>query len=369
MTTKTANTKHLTQTSLFEDICNESPIVNEDKNKQPKQDNTKPTKTDSTKETIQYISLIYHNHGYLDGLNLPDSLIAHRQKETIAKSAYFSNVLDGYQIPIEDALLSLKTNQEVFSSEVMQLISNYIKAWSLLKRTKPKELNIDLIQDLNKTLRENLQSNQTSITTNTRQSTTVLESLSDFLKDIQKNNEDPIIQSAAIYWFFHTTNPFNKTSNILGSLLSNYYLEIKGFRFCQLFAISESFLNQKKKYQEILHSSKQNEEDIPFINFYLKNIAQQLINLKHDILKLNRQDSLRSMIDPKIYKVLNKRHLKTLKKVIFDEEDFLNTKTYCKTNRCSDETARKDFNEMLALKLIEAVGEGRGRKYKLRINS
>jgi Fic family protein len=43
----------------------------------------------------------------------------------------------------------------------------------------------------------------------------------------------------------------------------------------------------------------------------------------------------------------------------------MTTKKYCKINRCSDETARKDFNGLVDLKVISPSGQGRSVKYIL----
>ena len=44
----------------------------------------------------------------------------------------------------------------------------------------------------------------------------------------------------------------------------------------------------------------------------------------------------------------------------------ITTKKYCKLCQCSDETARKDFNSLLNLGVIEKIGTGRTTGYILK---
>jgi Fic family protein len=52
---------------------------------------------------------------------------------------------------------------------------------------------------------------------------------------------------------------------------------------------------------------------------------------------------------------------------MLEHPEKMTTKKYCKLCVCSDETARKDFNKLLKVRIIEKIGKGRITGYILKL--
>ncbi len=75
---------------------------------------------------------------------------------------------------------------------------------------------------------------------------------------------------------------------------------------------------------------------------------------------------IRDLLSARVQATIDKKQVKALQWML-ENPEAMTTKKYCKLGRCSDETARKDFNRLIEIGLIEKIGEGRTTSYILKI--
>ena len=75
--------------------------------------------------------------------------------------------------------------------------------------------------------------------------------------------------------------------------------------------------------------------------------------------------NIRDILSQETQARLDKKQIKAVRWMLKHAEKMTNKK-YCRLNRCSDETARKDFNLLLKTGLVERIGRGRTTGYVLK---
>ena len=89
-------------------------------------------------------------------------------------------------------------------------------------------------------------------------------------------------------------------------------------------------------------------------------------NVQVEIEKETKARDIRDILSQKIQIKLDKKQVKALKWML-EHSEKMTTKKYCKLAKCSDETARKDFNRLLEAEIIQKIGRGRTTGYILKI--
>jgi len=98
----------------------------------------------------------------------------------------------------------------------------------------------------------------------------------------------------------------------------------------------------------------------------LKALAEQLGYVQTEIQKENKVKDIRELLNSKVRAKLDKKQVKALQWML-ENSEAMTTRKYCKLGGCSDETARKDFNRLLEMGLIEKIGRGRTTGYVLKV--
>ncbi|MBI1977540.1 MAG: DeoR family transcriptional regulator [Candidatus Omnitrophica bacterium] len=94
-------------------------------------------------------------------------------------------------------------------------------------------------------------------------------------------------------------------------------------------------------------------------------MAEQLKNVQDEIKKETRVKGIRDFLSQKVQAKLDKKQIKALQWML-EHSEKITTRKYRKLAQCSDETARKDFNQMLEAGLIQKIGDGRTTGYVLK---
>ncbi|MBI1882828.1 MAG: Fic family protein [Chlamydiae bacterium] len=240
--------------------------------------------------------------------------------------------------------------------------------------------------------------------------------MEDFIQWIHKTDfMNPLIKAGIVHLYFVHVHPFDDGNGRTARALSNLVLANSGIHFINMLALSDYFDHERPSYYKAIQDVRGHHHDLTyFLIFFMEALLAKLKDLRKEIdfeSKLKNRHmhliplcsrpihranpckghspmngatttschgacylrgikcicqlkNLRSWIGPKVYQQMNKRQKKALAWMLKMSE-IMTTKKYCKLNQCSDETARKDFQDLTNFKLIEAIGEGRGRGYKL----
>ena len=93
---------------------------------------------------------------------------------------------------------------------------------------------------------------------------------------------------------------------------------------------------------------------------------KQLENVQTEIKREEKVRDIRHILSQKDQAKLGKNQIKALKWML-EHFEKMTTRKYCKLCQCSDETARKNFNQLLEMGIIEKIGRGRTTGYVLKM--
>jgi Fic family protein len=181
----------------------------------------------------------------------------------------------------------------------------------------------------------------------------------------QKPAIHPLVDAGLVHLYFVHVHPFDDGNGRSARALSNLYLEKNDYGFINFLSPSDYFEHHKASYYKSIQAAEAHDYDATyFVLYYLQALQSELSKVKLELAKEEKIKSIKEILSQDIRVKLNKRQIKAVNWML-ESGEFISTQKYCKLNKCSDETARKDFNLLQELKLIEAEGSGRSTKYIL----
>lgn len=111
---------------------------------------------------------------------------------------------------------------------------------------------------------------------------------------------------------------------------------------------------KQQKYYEAINLSNTAGESTPFITFVLEIIKKTLEELQKNDLKMTD--------------ILTDKELQRLKilEEYFEKNNYIDNSEVQKILNVSDSTTRRFLNKLLKNEILEAVGEKKGRKYRMK---
>ncbi len=101
-----------------------------------------------------------------------------------------------------------------------------------------------------------------------------------------------------------------------------------------------------------------------FLIFYAEALLSKIEEVKKEVEVERRIGNIKDLLPASIYHRLHRRQIKALRQMIRDNRK-MTTKLYCRLNKCSDETARKDCLSLVEMNVIVQDGKGRSSGYVL----
>ncbi len=334
--------------------------------------------------SLSLISGIEQQRGFLDSLHLPKSYQQALHKKALHREAYYSSHIEGAVTSLEDALLQLNSHKHNYPDESMQMIYNNKLALEFILQTKKQPITHQMICEMHKILVYNTHKDKPITVGAYRHgavyvvdslgrvvyegppSDQVQQLMTDFLDWLNAEKTlHPLIVAALAHLYFVHVHPFDDGNGRSARALSNLLLEKAGYKFINFLAPSDYFDHSRSGYYRSIQDSREHDYDTTyFIIYYLQALADQLTKVKAEIAKEQKVGTIKELLKQSVYVQLNKRQIKVLGQLLKTGEP-LTTRKYCKINKCSDETARKDFNHLLELKIIRSLDQGRSVKYVL----
>ncbi len=335
---------------------------------------------------IKLISEIENQRGFLDSLKLPKNYLHNFHKKALNQEAYYSSHIEGAVTSLEEALLNLKSSKSNYVDESMQMIYNNKVALEFILKKNSKPFSHEIIYKLHELLVYNTHKEKPITVGAYRQGMVyvvdglgrvvyeaptqekVMPMMNFFIKWLNEESElHPLIKAAMVHLYFVHIHPFDDGNGRSARALSNLFLEKANYKFINFLAPSDYFDHYRSEYYKSIQDSRVHDYDTTyFIIYYLKALANQLIQVKKEIAKEQKIKTIKDLIKSSVYVQLNKRQIKTLA-ILLKTEEPITTRKYCKINKCSDETARKDFGQLVQLKILTIVNRGRSTSYLLKI--
>ncbi len=336
-------------------------------------------------EILSLISRISEDRGFLSSLKLPDTYLRAKSKESKQREAYYSSRIEGASTSLEVAFRIMDGKTKNFTDESMQMIYNNKLALEFMHRHKGSNFTKEIICELQKILVYNThlykpitvgqyrkgpiyvvdgQGNVVYEGPPSDKAKTMMEKFVSWMN--KKPPIHPLVDAGLVHLYFVHVHPFDDGNGRSARALSNLYLEKNGYDFINLLSPSDYFEHHKAAYYDSIKAAEAHGYDATyFVLYYLEALESELSKIKLEIEKEAKKKNLKEIFDPSLKIKLNKRQIKAMSWML-DNEGTVSTQKYCKLNRCSDETARKDFNLLQELNLIEAHGLGRSTRYVLK---
>ena len=182
----------------------------------------------------------------------------------------------------------------------------------------------------------------------------------------EENGVHSLIKAAIVYLYFVHVHPFDDGNGRSARALSNLYLMKKQYQFINFLSPSDYFDHHKASYYRAIHNAEIHGNDMTFfVLYYLKALARQLKDVHNEIQKERVVGDIHELLKIKKDVEFNKKQIKAIRWMISSSEK-ITTKKYCKLCKCSDETARKDFNRLIDAGIVKRTGEGRNTGYILK---
>lgn len=337
-------------------------------------------------ELVARVSEIERNRGFLASLKLPKKFLSRLTEETERKEAYYSSRIEGAVTSLEVALLHLsEPSRKDYGDESLQMIVNNRDALEYMRGRQNELFSHKMICRLQEILVRNTHKEKPITVGEYRKgpiyvvdgqgkmvyegpvSSEVPQMMDRYVKWMNSVSDiHPLVKAAMVHFYFVHVHPFDDGNGRSARALSNLYLMKQDYQFINFLSPSDYFDHHRGEYYRAIQNSESHGGDVTFfILYYLAALAQQLRNVQQEIEKEKKVSDIRDILEKDVQAALDDKQIEALQWMLENPEK-MTTKKYCKLGRCSDETARKDFNKLLKAGLIRKIGEGRTTGYILR---
>lgn len=175
---------------------------------------------------------------------------------------------------------------------------------------------------------------------------------------------DPLVKAAVVHLWFVTVHPFDDGNGRLCRTATEMLLSRADHTSQRYYSLSTEILSHRKDYYDHLERVQKGSLDItPWIAWFLETLktALEVAWRKTDGVarKTRFWDNHRSV-------AFNDRQRKVINMLFDGFEGKLNSSKWYKINHCSQDTANRDINDMIAKGVLKSTGEGgRSTNYEL----
>ena len=335
-------------------------------------------------EVLSLISAISQDKGFLSSLKLSSVSVLALSTSALKQEAYYSSRIEGAVTSLEAALRNMDRKKKDFADESMQMIYNNKLALEFMHKHKADPFTHERIHGLHKILVYNTHKDRPITVGQYRKGPiyvvdghgrVVYEGppagevpgmMDRFMEWMNRETGiHPLVNAALVHLYFVHVHPFDDGNGRSARALSNLYLEKQGYGFINLLAPSDYFEHHKAAYYKSIQAAEEHSYDATyFVLYYLEALKDQLVRVKAQLEKEGKIKDIKQVLGQTTWARLAKKHVKALRWMM-ESGEWITTRKYCKLNRCSDETARKDFIHLMKLGLLTAEGSGRSTAYAI----
>lgn len=182
------------------------------------------------------------------------------------------------------------------------------------------------------------------------------------------NNEkdlDNVIKAAIVHLWFVSIHPFDDGNGRIARTLTDVFLTRFDKMPRRFYSMSSEILKQRKIYYDILEKTQKGDMDITlWIEWFLQCLKSSLINGKEILLKVIEKTRF---WEKNREKGFNERQIKVINMLFDDFFGVLSTSKWAKINKCSQDTALRDINDLINKGVLQkGSSSGRSTNYILR---
>ena len=188
-----------------------------------------------------------------------------------------------------------------------------------------------------------------------------------FLQWFNNNNIDNVIKAAISHLWFITIHPFEDGNGRIARAISDLCLARSEELTQRFYSMSSQISIERKEYYIILEQTQKATVNITSWLDWFLNCLLRAIDGSNSIINVVLQKFYFWKRHAKT--VLNERQIKTINKIIDGFEGKITTIKWSKINKCSQDTANRDINDLISKKvLIKNAQGGRSTSYGLLFN-
>ncbi len=167
-----------------------------------------------------------------------------------------------------------------------------------------------------------------------------------FLNYLNRDNtNDLLIKTAVIHLWFLTIHPFEDGNGRIARIISEYLLSKSDNSSLRFYSLSTQIEKDKKNYYLLLEQSQKGTLDCTnWIVWFLDSMQKSILQSEEIIAKTLAKSSF---WQKNSQTVLNIRQTKMLNLVWDNFEGNLTTKKWATINKCSDDSALRDINDLI----------------------
>ena len=185
-----------------------------------------------------------------------------------------------------------------------------------------------------------------------------------FLDYANNSNAEALIKAAIIHLWFVTIHPFDDGNGRLARLLTEMYLTRSDYSKQRFYNLSSEILKDRKNYYNVLELTQNGDLDITiWLEWFLKSLERAIDNSINKIdktLEISYFWTKNQNID------FNFRQKKIINLLLQNFEGNLTSSKWAKLNKCSQDTALRDIDDLIIKKILIKSSElGRNTNYKL----
>ncbi len=300
-------------------------------------------------------------------------------KNSVLEEAIASSQVEGAATTTKVAFELLKSGRKP-RNESEQMIFNNLRSIMLINEETDKNLSIELIIELHKTMTVNTSAEycagsfrdtpifvQDHIDGDVAHTAPDSATIDSYIQDLINftNTEQPfihpIIKASIIHFIFGFIHPFEDGNGRTARALFYWYLTKKGYSLIKNISISKSILDSRIQYDKAFLKTENDDNDLTyFINYSIKSLRVAFESLIKYRDKKKGEHERQQLIAYKIIKKgLNDRQADLIGYLYSKENAKVNITAYSKRHKIVRQTARRDLNELIKLKLIEENRIGR----------
>ena len=177
---------------------------------------------------------------------------------------------------------------------------------------------------------------------------------------------DPVLKAAIIHLQFVTIHPFDDGNGRIARALTDMQLARADQSVQRFYSMSSQIRKERKEYYTILEKTQKGDLDITnWIIWFLRCLDRAIDNSEEN---LSSVLSKWKFWDRHSSAILNERQRKMINKLFSDLEGKLTSSKWAKMNKCSQDTAGRDINDLMDKGiLLKEAGGGRSTSYTLHV--
>lgn len=172
---------------------------------------------------------------------------------------------------------------------------------------------------------------------------------------------DPVLKSAIAHLWFVTVHPFDDGNGRIGRAVMDRQLAVADGSSKRFYSMSSQILKERKEYYFQLEEAQKGTLDITeYLNWFLSCLDRAILNTDEVLGKILTKSHFWKQHTSLS---LNPRQIKVINRLLDGFDGKLTSTKWAKSCKCSQDTALRDINMLIELRILQKTDGGRSSGY------